>query len=388
MPHNKNTDRAVKRILPWVALLGISALALFWYAPIWFGADEQIADSRDESAYDTASDEEFPISDERFDEPYWLPEDTDDDLIIDSEEATLPTPPETPKVPTPAQGTASEQTVTPADTLPTEPQQGFVKAQRTFTNANNFWRAISRSDFNPTLIEQLNGLKKRLSRNDVTSVDVLYSDYYDRGERKPENSKILMVRGNAGRSSWTFYAYERNGKIFFYDDTGNAPEPSMDRVPIHYTRISSPFNLHRRHPITGRIRAHEGVDLKQAYGTPVKSTGNGVVTFAGTQRGYGRVVMIHHANAYETRYAHLSAISVEKGQQVKRGEVIGKLGNSGISTGAHVHYEVRINGVPHDPMKVKLPSYNPLPRDYLQTWQFRTAQYREEMSKLRQRSTS
>ncbi|UJF24115.1 M23 family metallopeptidase [Suttonella sp. R2A3] len=371
MPHNKNTDRAVKRILPWVALLGISALVVFWYAPVWFGAASESESSRDESAYDTASGEDFPTSDTQFGES--SPPETDQ---LDNEHITGSDPEGKP-----------DQSGAKSGSPENQPLQGFVKAQRTFTNANNFWNAISNSDFNPALVEQLVDLKKRLAQSGLSSVDVLYSDYYDQGKPSAENSKILMVRGNASGKGWTFYAYERNGKIFFYDEYGDAPEPSMDRTPIQYTRISSPYNPNRRHPITGRIRAHEGVDLKQAYGTPVKTTGNGVVTFAGAQRGYGRLIIIHHANGYETRYAHLSAIGVKKGQQVKRGEVIGKLGNSGISTGAHVHYEVRINGVAQNPMKVKLPSYNPLPRDYMQTWQFRTAQYREEMGKLRQKST-
>ena len=451
MPHNKNTDRVVRRILPWLLILSISGLALYFFYP---QSSEYIAPEDDvyETPYDTASGEDYPPQEDvqeesestsPDDEPVDQPEEEMQDSTIDQpegdstlapssdyspdkeastgngaqEEAPVsemepeesqPKPASTqqPQAPTEPEDDAaspaeSEPSVTPPKTessptpteqaepsepeqaeQPPEPLNGFVKHTRHFSNASNFWLAISKSDLNPTLVEQLEPLKKRLSWRALKSVDILYSNYYSDGEFNPANSKVLMVRANAGKSSWTFYAREQKGETYFYDSEGEAPEPSMDRTPINYTRISSPFNPNRRHPITGRITPHEGVDLKQAYGTPVHSTGNGVVTFAGNQHGYGRIVMIHHPNGYETRYAHLSAINVEQGQQVKRGDVIGKLGNSGFSTGAHLHYEVRIDGVPRDPMRVKLPSYNPIPRGDMQAWRFRTAQYREEMNDL------
>lgn len=418
MPHNKNTDRVVRRILPWLLLLSISGLALYFFYP---HSSEYVAPEGDvyETPYDTASDEDYPPQEDIQEESESTPSDEAVETTIDepTDEQDMPSTESTPEdrlepekeAPEPSQPPAepqekdkpnsqakpettptTEQTPAEADeptaseqiAQPPEPLSGFVKHTRSFTNANNFWLAISKSDFNPTLIEQLKPLKKRLSLRSLKSVDILYSNYYSDGEFNPVNSKLLMVRGNAGKNSWTFYAREKKGETYFYDSEGEAPEPSMDRAPINYTRISSPFNPHRRHPITGRITPHEGVDLKQAYGTPVHTTGNGIVTFAGNQHGYGRIIIIHHPNGYETRYAHLSAISVKQGQHVKRGEVIGKLGNSGFSTGAHLHYEVRIDGVPRDPMRVKLPSYNPIPRSDMQAWRFRTAQYREEMNDL------
>ncbi|MBV7433660.1 peptidoglycan DD-metalloendopeptidase family protein [Cardiobacteriaceae bacterium TAE3-ERU3] len=410
MPHNKNTDRVVRRILPWLLTLSISGLALYFFYP---HSSEYVAPEDDvyETPYDTASEEEYPPQENVEEESKSMPSDDALDTTIDEPRDKQDTPPpesepekevpgssqppleiedESEPPAEPEATPATEQTSAEADEpaaseqaeQPPEPLNGFVKHTRSFTNANNFWLAISKSDLNPTLIEQLEPLKKRLSWRSLKSVDILYSNYYSDGEFNPINSKLLMVRGNAGKNSWTFYAREKKGETYFYDSEGEAPEPSMDRAPLNYTRISSPFNPRRRHPITGRITPHEGVDLKQAYGTPVHTTGNGVVTFAGNQHGYGRIVIIHHPNGYETRYAHLSAISVKQGQHVKRGDVVGKLGNSGFSTGAHLHYEVRINGVPRDPMRVKLPSYNPIPRRDMQAWRFRTAQYREEMNDL------
>lgn len=112
------------------------------------------------------------------------------------------------------------------------------------------------------------------------------------------------------------------------------------RDPFRYT---SPFG-----PRWGRM--HEGVDMAAPRGTPIYATADGVVTFAGWQSGYGRIIKVQHANGIETRYPHLNAIRVEAGQRVSRGERIGDMGNSGRSTGSHLHYEIRVNGEAINPM--------------------------------------
>jgi murein DD-endopeptidase MepM/ murein hydrolase activator NlpD len=98
-------------------------------------------------------------------------------------------------------------------------------------------------------------------------------------------------------------------------------------------------------------RMHNGTDFAGRHGTPILSTADGVVIHADWQSGYGRLVKIQHANGIETRYAHLARIRVKKGQRVSRGERIGDMGNSGRSTGTHLHYEVRVNGRAVNPMK-------------------------------------
>lgn len=106
----------------------------------------------------------------------------------------------------------------------------------------------------------------------------------------------------------------------------------------------------RRDPKTGRTRVHEGTDFAASHGTPIHATADGVVSHAGWQGGYGRLVKIRHDFGLETRYAHLSNIRVREGQRVSRGDRIGDMGNTGRSTGTHLHYEVRINGRPVNPM--------------------------------------
>ncbi|TYO88499.1 DUF5930 domain-containing protein [Oceanicella actignis] len=115
-------------------------------------------------------------------------------------------------------------------------------------------------------------------------------------------------------------------------------------------RLTSGFGI-RRDPKNGRRRMHDGVDVASARGTPILATADGVVTYAGWQRGYGRVVKIRHDFGYETVYAHLDKIRVKKGERVAQGDRIGDMGNSGRSTGVHLHYEVRNGGRPINPLR-------------------------------------
>ncbi len=106
----------------------------------------------------------------------------------------------------------------------------------------------------------------------------------------------------------------------------------------------------RLHPILGIYRMHEGIDITNEIGTPVYATGNGVVSFAGRQIGLGLTIEINHGFSIKTVYGHLSKILIREGQSVKRGEMIGRMGNTGLSSGPHLHYEVRINGIAQNPI--------------------------------------
>ena len=119
--------------------------------------------------------------------------------------------------------------------------------------------------------------------------------------------------------------------------------------PVRYAGVSSPFG-NRFHPVLKRYILHTGVDLVAKY-VPLRAAKSGVVTFAGNMSGYRKISIIRHDNGYETRYAHLSVISTNVGEHVNQGDLIGKTGNSGRTTGAHLHFEIRQNGVPKNPMK-------------------------------------
>ena len=132
------------------------------------------------------------------------------------------------------------------------------------------------------------------------------------------------------------------GKAASYSGAGFA-------YPVRYAGVSSPFG-NRYHPVLRRYILHTGVDLVAKY-VPLRAAKAGVVTFAGNMSGYGKIIIIRHDNGYETRYAHLSVISTNVGEHVNQGDLIGKTGNSGRTTGAHLHFEIRQNGVPKNPMK-------------------------------------
>lgn len=360
MPKHLRNDRILKRPLIFLAILGFLGILVYAFMPDSFFSEP-------DELHHTASEDEPIIQ-------IPLP----DDDISPSAETSLPTPPNTAEKPLlPASSTT--QNPPPA----TNNKGKFVKKYQVFQNAGNFYQHIENSHFNPVLIRQLSPLQRRLEKPGLRRVEILYADYIKNHQSDPQNSKIIAVRFNSTNKTEVYYAKSEGRSLYFYDEQGNAPEAAMDRIPLtSYQRISSPFNPKRRHPITRVIRPHNGTDFKAPYGTAVHSTGNGVVSFAGIQHGYGKVIMINHPNGYQTRYAHLSAIEVRQGQNVKRGQNIGKLGNSGASTGAHLHYEVRINGIPYNPMTVTLPSLKPLAKNYMSAWKYRTNQYLQAMNEL------
>jgi murein DD-endopeptidase MepM/ murein hydrolase activator NlpD len=141
----------------------------------------------------------------------------------------------------------------------------------------------------------------------------------------------------------------------YYDGKGRSVKKGLMRTPISGARITSGFGM-RRHPILGYTKLHTGVDFAAPRGTPIRAAGDGIVIHAGWKGGYGRTVMIRHANGYVTLYAHQSRIArgIRKGVRVRQGQVIGYLGSSGRVTGPHLHYEIRIGNRPVNPMRVRV----------------------------------
>ncbi|WP_294564743.1 peptidoglycan DD-metalloendopeptidase family protein [uncultured Succinatimonas sp.] len=145
----------------------------------------------------------------------------------------------------------------------------------------------------------------------------------------------------------------------YYDENGPAvaKKATFKRIPLEgNVRISSQFNPNRRHPVTGRVRPHNGTDFAVRVGTKVIAPSSGVVETARYSRSAGYFIVLNHANGYSTVYMHLSKLNVKPGQRVKMGQVIARSGNTGMSTGPHLHYELRRNGRPVNAMRVKLPS--------------------------------
>lgn len=155
--------------------------------------------------------------------------------------------------------------------------------------------------------------------------------------------------------------------VGYYTPDGKSLRKAFLRAPLEFTRVSSRFNLFRRHPILNRMRAHRGVDYAAPTGTPVKAAGEGRVRFIGNKGGYGKVIEIAHANEVRTVYGHLSrfARGLQQGERVRQGEVIGYVGMTGLATGPHLHYEYLVRGVHKDPQKVPLPNDKPIPQALL-----------------------
>lgn len=193
---------------------------------------------------------------------------------------------------------------------------------------------------------------------------VVYEEIYKQGKRIRYGDILAAEFVNQGKTYRALRHVDRDGRSAYYSPEGQALRKAFIRTPLDVVRISSPFNLRRRHPILNTIRAHKGVDYAAASGTPIKAAGDGKVVFQGVKGGYGKVVVIQHGSQYETLYAHLSRFraGLRVGSRVEQGQVIGYVGSSGLATAPHLHYEFRVAGVHKNPVAVTLPRAMPLDR--------------------------
>lgn len=172
---------------------------------------------------------------------------------------------------------------------------------------------------------------------------------------------------NAGDTIRVYRYKDGDGSYNYYTSDGKSLQPSVLRTPVDYTRVSSTFSLNRLNPVLHIWRPHYGVDLASPMGTPIHAAADGVVKFVGMTSGYGRLVELNNVGPYSTRYGHMSrfAKGLKKGERVHQGQIIGYVGQSGVATGPHLHFEIRVNGVPKPPLKVALPDSQPLPADLI-----------------------
>lgn len=189
------------------------------------------------------------------------------------------------------------------------------------------------------------------------SFTLIYEEQYKDGVKVSDGPIIAAEFINRGTSLRAIRYTHEDGRHDYYAENGDAMRKAFLRTPVELARISSRFNLKRKHPILNKIRAHKGVDYAASTGTPIRATGDGTVALAGRKGGYGRTVVLKHGGKYSTLYAHLHkyARGVRTGKRVKQGQVIGYVGKSGLATGPHLHYEFRVNGVHRNPLTVKLP---------------------------------
>ena len=164
--------------------------------------------------------------------------------------------------------------------------------------------------------------------------------------------KVLSAEFVNGDKTYQAVWFQEPGqKGSYYSLDGKSLRRAYLAAPVAYSRKTSGMGM-RLHPIFQTLQVHKGVDYAAPSGTPTYTVGDGVVEFAGVQGGYGNMVIVRHANNHSTVYAHLSRIQVRKGQSVTQGQVIGAVGSTGWSTGPHLHFEFRVNGVYTDPQRI------------------------------------
>ena len=158
-----------------------------------------------------------------------------------------------------------------------------------------------------------------------------------------------------------------HGDYDYFTPNGNSLKKAFSRYPLQFTHISSPFSLSRQHPILHYSRPHKGVDLAAPIGTPIRSTGDGIISQIGRQNAYGNMITITHSNMYSSLYGHLLRFQkgLSRGSRVKRGQIIGYVGQSGLATGPHCHYEFHVYHQARNPMTIALPHADPIAKKNL-----------------------
>ncbi len=207
------------------------------------------------------------------------------------------------------------------------------------------------------------------------SFSVVYQERYLDGE-KLDNGAILAAEFvNQGKKFRAVRYEDEKGNAHYYTPEGDSMRKEFLRTPVDFARISSHFNLRRKHPVLHSIRAHKGTDYAASRGTPIRATGDGKVIHAGRKGGYGNAVIIQHGQTYRTLYAHMSkfARGVRNGSRIKQGQIIGYVGSTGLATGPHLHYEFYVNGAVRNPVTVPLPKANAIARAELARFHAQTS---------------
>ena len=278
----------------------------------------------------------------------------------------------------------------PQPTLTLQPREMNVReAVAHGVIRSNLYAAGSQAGLDPAMVGKLADLFKYdidfvqdLRPGD--SFTVIYDDIYRDGKRYGEGDIVAAEFVNQGKR-YTAYRFKKSdGSYGWFSEDGRPLQKSFLRIPVDFTRISSPFSMDRLDPITGRRQEHKGVDYAAPMGTPIYSAGDGVIKYRGWETGYGNFVLIQHTRDISTAYGHMSRFAVGEhvGSHVKQGQVIGYVGMTGWATGPHLHYEFRVDGVPRNPQTVTLPKPEPLPAAQLA--KFKATVVKPELARLEQ----
>lgn len=205
---------------------------------------------------------------------------------------------------------------------------------------------------------------------------VIYEDIYSGGERVRDGAILAAEFINDGKAYRAVRYQNAEGRADYFNPQGENLRKAFLRTPVDVSRISSGFGM-RFHPILNRMKAHRGVDYAAPTGTPIRVTGDGKIQLKGHRGGYGKTIIVEHGNGYETVYAHLSQFraDLKEGMTIKQGQIIGYVGNTGLATGPHLHYEFRVAGSHRDPLTIKLPSAAPIAGSDVPDFKDKTTRY-------------
>ncbi len=194
---------------------------------------------------------------------------------------------------------------------------------------------------------------------------LLYEEKYLDGEKLRDGDILAAEFTNRGKTYRALRYTDASGRSDYYTPDGKSMRKAFIRTPVDFTRISSRFGK-RYHPTQKKRKNHHGVDYAAPRGTPIKAAGDGKIVHIGNKGGYGKTIIIQHGGKYSTLYAHMSSYNrkLRRGARVKQGQTIGYVGSTGRSTGPHLHYEFRVNGVHRNPLTVKLPTAAPIQAKY------------------------
>ena len=206
------------------------------------------------------------------------------------------------------------------------------------------------------------------------SFSLMYEEIYVDGEKVKEGDIVAATFNNMGASHKAVRYTDLAGHTDYYTPSGLSMRKAFLRDPVHFSHVSSSFNLKRMHPINKRVMPHRGIDYAAKRGTPVVASGNGKVTIRRQNNASGRYIVIQHGEQYTTKYLHLNAFArgIKPGATVTQGQTIGYVGSSGWATGPHLHYEFLVGGVHRNPRTVKLPQASPVPPDEMRRFEAST----------------
>ncbi|MDT8364053.1 MAG: peptidoglycan DD-metalloendopeptidase family protein [Nitrosomonas sp.] len=209
---------------------------------------------------------------------------------------------------------------------------------------------------------------------------VIYESYQDESGQAQSGRILAMEFINKGKSHRAVY-FEAEGQGDYYTPSGENLRKPFLMAPLKFSRISSGFTNNRYHPILKKWRAHKGIDYAAPTGTEIMATADGIITHQGWKNGYGNLVTLQHAGPYSSAYGHLSGFTrhLKTGHRVKQGDIIGYVGATGMATGPHLHYELRVNGVQQDPAKIVMPAAPAIHKKYRATF---LKQSRELLARL------